>query len=162
MSKIYFAKKKQEAIIPSKRDEDAGYDFYAAGRDDEWIIEPGEIKIIPTGIATAFDSDKVLIIKERSSTGKIGLAVRMGVVDSGFRGEIGIGLNNTSDKVIIITYRVDQIREHKDEIYYPITKAIAQGVLLTLPKVEVTEVSYEELLEFKSERMLTKLGESGK
>ena len=32
--KIYFAKTKLDAIVPSKRKEDAGYDFYACFEDD--------------------------------------------------------------------------------------------------------------------------------
>lgn len=162
MNKIYFARVKDNAIIPTKRIEDAGYDLYSLNREGWTQLEPGEIKIIPTGIAVAFSSDKVLIVKERGSTGNIGLAVRMGVIDSGFRGEIAVGLNNTSNKTIILSDEIDKITIIDDIVYYPLSKAIAQAVLISIPQIESEEVSYDKLLSFTSERMLSKLGESGK
>ena len=38
---IYFAKLKDKAIIPSKNDEDAGYDLFACFDEDYMIISPG-------------------------------------------------------------------------------------------------------------------------
>ena len=40
MKTIYFAKVKPEAKIPSKRDEDAGYDIYACFEEDFVKFEP--------------------------------------------------------------------------------------------------------------------------
>ena len=34
MSKLYWAKVKEDAIIPTKRDEDAGYDLYHCFEED--------------------------------------------------------------------------------------------------------------------------------
>ena len=64
---LYFAKVKPEAIIPSKRDEDAAYDLYACFDEDYMVIAPHTTKLVPTGIATAFSSDYVAIVKERGS-----------------------------------------------------------------------------------------------
>ncbi len=157
--KIYFAKINENAIIPEKNEEDAGYDFNACFPEEQIIIHPNEIYLVPTGIATAFDRSYALIIKERSSTGAKCMSVRMGVVDSGYRGEIKIGINNTSNKTIIITKNVEN---NDDNIYHPYTKAIAQGVLVKIPKLQSVEVSYEELLKFHSERKTSYLGASGK
>lgn len=193
MNKLYFAKTKPNAIIPSKREEDGGYDIYACLDEDEIVIEPQEIKFIPTGIASAFSSDYVLLVRERGSSGSKGLAVRCGVIDSGYRDEIFIAINNTVNKKIIITKDVEKtkerlIKETKDYIesvkhpgyetklrklnvekyidenciIYPASKAIAQLILVPVPKVEVEEISYNDLLAIKSERGLGKLGSTNK
>ena len=60
---IYFAKVKEDAIIPSKREEDGAFDIYACFEEDFMIIAPHETKLIPTGIASAFSSDYVAILK---------------------------------------------------------------------------------------------------
>lgn len=125
-------------------------------------LNPGEIKLIPTGIASAFPPDYVLFIKERSSTGSIGLSTRMGVIDSGFRGEIMIGLNNTSNIAIVITKAVSQISREDGLIRYPYTKAIAQAVLCVIPSLQVEELDYDELLKIRSDRGVSFLGASGK
>ena len=52
--KIYFAKMKENAIIPSKKKEDAGYDLYACFDEDYFVIEPFKTRPVPTGIACAF------------------------------------------------------------------------------------------------------------
>lgn len=181
MDKLYFAKVRQNAIIPSKREEDAGYDVYACFDEDEIVISPGEIKFIPTGIATAFPSDYVLLARERGSTGSKGLAVRCGVIDSGYRDEIFIPINNTTDKIIIISKDIEKTKRKviRNEIiilgneyspslldrhytFYPYSKAIAQLILVPVPKVEVKELSYEELSKIKSERGTGKLGSTNK
>ena len=48
--KVYFAKMKADAILPSKKDEDAGYDFYACFEEPFIMLEPLETKLIPTGL----------------------------------------------------------------------------------------------------------------
>ncbi len=174
--KLFFAKVNSNAIIPSKREEDAGFDIYACFDEDEVFIEPNEIKIIPTGIASAFSNDYVLIAKERGSSGSKGMSVRMGVIDSGYRNEILIGINNTSDKTIVIAKNIENTKKKilnnigifcKDivegsYIFYPHDKAIAQLILLPVPKVDVEEIPYNDLLKIKSERGLGKLGSTNK
>lgn len=159
---IYFSKVKPKAIIPNKKIEDAGYDIYCCFDEQELVINSGEIVIIPTGIATAFPKEYVLVIKERSSTGALGMSTRMGIIDSGYRGELFIGINNTSQKKIIISKNIDSIQKTEKTIYYPYTKAISQGLYLLLPELETTEIEYNELLAFESSRMSKKLGDSGK
>ena len=157
---IYFAKVKSDGIIPMKRDEDAGYDFYPNFNQESIVIKPNEIKLISTGIASAFYKRYVLIIKERSSTGSKGMAIRMGVIDSGFRGEILIGINNTNSKPIIITK--DENFKDQNYIIHLYTKAIAQGILVPIPKMKTLEVNYTELLKFDSKRKKSSLGSSDK
>lgn len=162
MNKVFFSKVKPNAIVPSKRNEDAGFDLYACFDEKEVTIQPGEIKIIPTGIATAFESNMVLFVKERSSTGAIGLSLRMGVVDSGYRGELMVALNNTTKKEIVISKEISQVTKEETRVLYPFTKGIAQGVFLFLPQIESEQIPYEDLMDMKSERMLDSMGKSGK
>lgn len=163
MLDLYFAKLNPSAIIPSKRDEDAGYDIYACFDEDFIKIEPGEIKLIPSGIATAIPHGYYMQVNERSSSGSKGLSLRCGVVDSGYRGEIFIALNNTTNKTIVVTKSsaVDQFDGEKYTLW-PYEKAIVQGTVLPIPKFNVKEISYEDLRNIESERGNTAFGASGK
>lgn len=67
MVKLWFAKVRPDGVIPSKRDEDAGYDIFLAF-DGEYIrLEPHETKLLPTGIASAFEPGYYFQIQERGS-----------------------------------------------------------------------------------------------
>ncbi|MGL6083834.1 MAG: hypothetical protein ACRC4N_15755 [Gammaproteobacteria bacterium] len=165
---VKMAKVRPNAIIPSKRKEDAGYDIYAGLEikdgfvNASYMCPKGEVTLVPTGIAMALPDTHYFNAKhERGSTGKIGLAVLAGVVDSGYRGELFIAVSPMVKDVVIST-AVTEISEHDTVIYYPTTKAIAQGTIELVPDVKIEEVSYEELLSIESERGVTKLGQSGK
>lgn len=161
MINIYFAKLKPSAKIPCKRDEDAGYDVYACFEEESIIIQPGEIKLILTGIASAFSQDYFLRVFERSSCGIKGMSVRAGVIDSGYRGEHLIALNNTGLKPIVIAK--DPLKFNQDEfMVHDYKKAIAQYVLLPVPKAEVKELSLNELNNFDSKRGVGSFGSSGR
>lgn len=160
---IKFAKTKPSAIIPSKIEENAGYDIYACFDDDYMIIYPNETVLIPTGIATAFEKDYTLILKERGSTGIKGMRVGAGVIDSGFRGEIFVAINNTNSKAIIISKEFDCIDNLTDDyVVCPYNKAITQAILLPVPNADVEEYTYDELLTIGSDRGVGDLGSSGK
>ena len=75
---IYFAKVKPEAIITSKRVEDGAFEIYACFEVDYMKVEHHETVLVPTGIASAFSSDYVAIIKERGATGSKGIGQRCG------------------------------------------------------------------------------------
>lgn len=161
--KLYFAKVNPEAIIPTKRDEDGCYDIYVLTEEDEVIIKPHEIKTFPTGIATAVSPKYRLDFqRERGSTGSIGLAPRCGQVDSGYRGEVFLKLQNTTEKPIIISKLVDEKMEDEIITIYPVTKAVCQMALEVVPQVEEVEISYDELLAMPSLRGTGALGSSGK
>ena len=163
--KFLFAKVRPDAIIPTKREEDAGFDIYSLFDEESIVINPHETKMIPTGLATAFDSKYVAILKERGSTGIKGIGQRSGVVDSGYRNEIFVPITNHNDKPLIITKETNQTTLEilaEDYIIYPYSKAICQMILLELPQLQSEEISYEELKNIKSERGMTCLGQSGK
>ena len=161
---LYFAKVNPNAIIPSKRDEDGGYDVYACFDEDYMVIQPHETKLIPSGIATAFSSKWVAIIKERGSNGSKGIAQRCGVIDSGYRNEWFIPLTNTTNKTVTISkLPKEQLPLMLQEgVVYPYTKGIAQFIMIEVPKLDTHEVDFDTLKAFKSERGLGALGSSGK
>lgn len=150
MEKPFFRVKllDERAKLPFKRDEDAGYDIYAVLDEKYKILMPGEIFLFPTKISMEFPQDWVFYIAERSSTGTKGISKRCGIIDSGFRGELFVPINNTSNKPILFfndKLKVDDFLEDEnlseDEVtLYPLTKAIAQGMLLYCPHVEVEEI----------------------
>lgn len=78
MLKVNFAKVKPEAIVPSKRLEDGAFDVYACFEEDFMMFEAHETKMVPTGLASAFSTDYVAILKERGSTGTKGIGQRCG------------------------------------------------------------------------------------
>ena len=166
---IKFAKVHPNAVIPSKRDEDMGFDIYACFDEDYIVIQPHETKLIPTGIASACDPDYGFLVFERGSTGSKGIARRCGVIDSGYRNEWFIGLTNTTDKFMFISKLSE--RETYESYYYdvmppsfvyPYSKAIAQALIAPVPKTEVEEISYDELKAIESERGMGALGSSNK
>ena len=82
----------------------AGYDFHAL---TDFVIHPGEIKKIPTGIKASMEDDEVLLLMVRSSQGfrfNIRLINQVGVVDKDYynnptnEGHIYIGLQNEGEK----------------------------------------------------------------
>lgn len=163
---IYFAKVKPNAKIPSKDHENGCYDIYACFDEDFIEIQPGEIKLVPTGIASCFNSKYRLSLRERGSSGSKGLAKRAGEVDSGYRNEIFVAINNTVNKTIIIAkeeWLKDDLKPiNSNWIIYPYEKAIAQAALEFVPNVFIKEISYEELKQIPSKRGMGNLGSSGK
>lgn len=188
---VKFAKVKEGAIVPSKRDEDAGFDIYACFDKDFIKFEPHETQIIPTGIASACDKDYCFVLFERGSTGSKGIARRCGILDSGYRNEWFVCLTNTTDYPLYISKLTKEElieKGHKhykskflnrlstifskifqiDDLYwenvtvYPYTKAIAQALVVPVPQTTVEEISYEKLQNIESERGMGALGSSNK
>ena len=173
LQEIYFAKIRPTAILPSKKEEDAGYDMYADFSEEYFVIEPGQTRGVPTGIAIAFSSKYYAQVEERSSMAKIGIKKSGGVFDSGYRGEYFIMTYNTNKKPFVISAKpLDEVEAEfevagkvykKDEVMlYPKSKAICQIVLQVVPVMEEKEISYEELLAIPSARGTGAFGHSGK
>lgn len=134
---IKFAKLINTATIPMGREEDLGLDFYYFDKNRLiYTLKPHTVEKLPTGIIMAMDDNYGMILKERSSLGSKGIALRAGVIDSGYRGEVIICLENTTDK----PYNLD------------LTKAIAQGVLIPNPKKVIEEYTLDEIMAIDSER----------
>ena len=165
---VKFAKVRPTAKIPTKRVEDAGYDIYADFEEPFILINPHETVMIPTGIASACDTDYCFVLKERGSTGTKGMAQRCGIIDSGYRSEWFVPITNTTDDYIIIAKSDDTSTDvfgsipMKKIIRYPYEKAICQALVIPVPTVDVEEYTYEELLAIPSNRGTGALGSSGK
>ena len=87
-------KLESDAIIPTKaNDTDAGYDLYAL---EDCEIGPHNHKLIKTGISMAIPKGYVGLIWPRSGLAyKHGLDVFAGVIDAGYRGDVGVLLYNS-------------------------------------------------------------------
>lgn len=168
-NEILFAKLKEDVIVPTKREEDAGYDIYANFEEDYLTIQPHETRMISTGLISAFSSDYVAILKERGSTGTKGMGQRCGIIDSGFRGEWKVPITNHNGIPLVIAkkdygmlYELQVDSECGEVIYYPYEKAICQAIMVEVPKLTIREVSVEEIKAISSERGEGMLGASKK
>lgn len=160
MTKLYFYKENEKAILPSKREEDAGYDVYMIPSDKDIIIEKGQTLLLDTGLKSAFDKDYVLLGRERGSTGIKGMRFGAGVIDSGYRGNIMIPINNTSDKPICLTH--DNRTSDDNMICYPQNKAIGQLLLVPVIHADVIELTKEQYDAIESQRGQGAFGSSNK
>ena len=165
-NRIYWAKLRADAIIPTKKAENAGYDFYASFDEDYILIEPFKVALIPTGISWASSEDYYLQLEERSSTGSKGMKICGGIVDSGYRGEIKVALYNANSYPIVLSlYGEEEIRKKikdRDFMYYSTAKAIAQGIIHRVEKMDEKEISIKALQEIPSERGDKGFGSSNK
>lgn len=90
---------------------DAGADLLAA---EDFTLEPGERRLVPTGIALALPEGWVGLVHPRS-----GLAVRHGItlvntpgtIDAGYRGEVKVCLLNTDRAKSVSFGRGDRIAQ---------------------------------------------------
>ena len=90
---IKIKKLSKSAITPSRANEsDAGYDLYAV---QDMVIGPMEKLIVPTGISIEIPNGYYGRVAPRSGLAvKNSIDVLAGVIDSGYRGEIGVVLIN--------------------------------------------------------------------
>lgn len=71
-------------------------------REDK-ILKPNERYTFKLGIAMAIPKGHVGLVRDRSGlAAKEGITTLAGVIDSGYRGELGIVVLNTSDKKVKI------------------------------------------------------------
>ena len=108
---------------------DAGMDIYSP---DEYTINPGETMIIPTGIKCALPKGYAFLIQPRSGLSvktKLRVANTPGLIDSGYRDEIGVIIENTDPAIKDIEYDFNEAGE-------PIIKSILHGEPFTIHKGE--------------------------
>ncbi|OJE37272.1 deoxyuridine 5'-triphosphate nucleotidohydrolase [Bacillus proteolyticus] len=111
---------------------DSGFDLVAA---EDTVIWPGEKKVVQTGLAFEIPPGYELQVRPRSGmTRNTKLRVFLGTVDSGYRGEVGVLVDNTERP------KAANIQVHVIER----GTRIAQGVItpvITANFVEVDELS---------------------
>jgi dUTP pyrophosphatase len=140
--KIKIKKLNEEAKIPSYAHfDDAGMDLYAVS---DVLIKVGERVQVPTGLAMELPVGYVGLIWDKSGLShKHGLKTLGGVLDSGYRGEILVGMINLGKE----EYRLE--KGHK----------VAQLIIQEKITAEFEEVSE---LDDSSERGTGGIGSSGK
>lgn len=93
---IQFIKTNPDAILPTRaHSDDAGLDIYSC---EDFTLKPHEGKIIKTGVCCAIEKGFVGMIADRSSMGKKGIKTLGGIIDAGYRGEIGVILWNLTSE----------------------------------------------------------------
>lgn len=127
---IKFQKVLDEAIIPHyAHPGDAGMDVFSA---EETIIKAGERKKIRTGVKMEMPEGFVGLVWDKSGLAlKNGIKTMAGVIDAGYRGEIGIVLANLSEQ----DYKIEKGQK------------IAQVLIQKVEQADIEEV--EELSETK-------------
>lgn len=112
MTEILIRRLDPELPVPSyAHPGDAGADLHA--REDV-ILEPGERKLVPTGIAIALPEGYVALVHPRSGLAhRSGLSIvnAPGTVDAGYRGEIQVCLVNLDPQVPVKLSRGDRIAQ---------------------------------------------------
>ena len=155
-------KLREDAIIPSKRKEDGWFDLYPCFEQGFTEIQPNKIKLIPTGIISAFSCTRCVEFGERGTNTKSHLALMAGKIDSGYRGEWFVALRNTYTKPVLISKQYEEFIEDEYYVYVPYKKAICQFAFREVLPTNVVECSEDEIKSFISERGDGKLGSSGK
>ena len=132
---------------------DAGLDVYAI---EDYDIEPGETVLVKTGLKVAVPRGFELQVRPRSGTSlktKMRVANAPGTIDSGYRGEIGIIIENIEPKIADISYTFEDNPEDAAHPYIRLTSVkhgkpyhiekgerIAQLVLNEIPLAHFYEV----------------------
>lgn len=105
---IPFVKCHPNAKMPEyAHPDDSGMDVYAV---DDYVIHPGETKLIPTGIKVAVPNGYEIQIRPKSGRAlktKMRIANSIGTVDAGFRGELQVIIENIEPPIKDITYDFD-------------------------------------------------------
>lgn len=99
----------EDAKIPSYANiGDAGLDVYAL---DDYDIAPGETKLIPTGIKLAVPKGYEIQVRPKSGRAlktKLRVANTPGTIDSGYRDEVGVIIENVAAPIQNIEYEFDE------------------------------------------------------
>lgn len=144
-----FAKMTEEAVIPKyAKPGDAGMDLYALTGQ----VIPGNARgvLIKTGLKVWLPEGYELQVRPRSGMSaktSIRVANTPGTVDEGYTGEICVICDNLSNQDFIID--ADNRR-------------IAQAVIKEVPKIQVEEISIEEMEQRTTERGDNGFGSTGR
>lgn len=91
----------ETAVLPAyAHPGDAGMDLFAS---EETAVGAGDRTVVPTGIAMEIPDGYVGLIWDKSGlSNNHGLKTLGGVIDAGYRGEIKVGLVNTSHEDYVV------------------------------------------------------------
>jgi len=95
--KVKIKRLHSDAIIPKyAHPGDAGMDLYSI--EEDFILKPGERKMIGTGISAEIPEGYVALIWDKSGVGLKGVKRLGGVIDCHYRGEYKVVLVNLSNE----------------------------------------------------------------
>lgn len=95
--KIKIKKLHPDAVIPNyAHPGDAGMDLYSI--EEDFILRPGERKMVGTGISAELPEGYVALIWDKSGVGSKGIKRLGGVIDCHYRGEYKVVLINLSNE----------------------------------------------------------------
>lgn len=106
---------------------DAGLDIYAL---DDCTIMPGETKLIPTGIKVAIPLGYELQVRPKSGRAlktKLRVANSPGTIDSGYRSEVGVIIENVEPPIRDISYHIENNKAVLDSVLYGKSYTIGKG-----------------------------------
>lgn len=126
---------------------DSGMDVFAL---DDYTIMPGETKLIPTGIKMQIPAGYEIQVRAKSGRAlktKLRIANQPGSIDSCFRGEIAVIMENIEPPIKDITYDFDGEGRpvitsilHGSPYYIQKGEKFAQLVLMEVPKASLVQV----------------------
>lgn len=126
---------------------DAGMDIFAL---EDIEVKPGETKLIPTGIKVAIPIGYELQVRPKSGRAlktKLRVANTPGTIDSGYRDEIGVIIENIESPIKDITYEFDSEGrpiitsiEHGRPFYIGKGEKFAQLILSEVPTASFYQV----------------------
>ena len=123
----------QDIALPSYETEGAsGLDLRAAV-NGELTLHPGEIKLVPTGLAISLPRGYEAQIRPRSGLALkhgVGMVNSPGTIDSDYRGEIGLVLINWGSASFVI--------KRGDRIAQMIVTRVSQAEVLEVDRLEPT------------------------
>jgi dUTP pyrophosphatase len=115
---IGFKKIDTDAKIPTYATEgSAGFDLYAV---EDTVIEPGETKMVHTGLILETPPDTAIMLYPRSGVSAktpLRLANGVGVIDSDYRGEIILPFYNMSAPTVHKVFQYINIKGEKEDDY---------------------------------------------
>ena len=146
----------KDAPMPAYAHEgDAGLDLCAS---EDVTLMPGEWRMVGSGVACAIPKGFVGLVVPRSGMGCKGLVLKngIGVIDAGYRGEIGLTLFNNNpthmwqrsvdERLLSETVRIDhpnftgEITIHKgDRVAQLLIISVAQASLVQVDTLDDTE-----------------------
>lgn len=126
---------------------DSGMDVYAL---DDYVIHPGETKLIPTGIKMAVPNGYEIQIRPKSGRAlktKMRVANTPGTIDASYRGELCVIIDNIEPPIKDITYDFDDNGRpiitsilHGSDMTIGKGEKFAQLVLMEVPKAVLFQV----------------------
>jgi len=103
---LEYAKVRQNAVSPERANpSDAGLDvFFSPEEPISVVLNPGDSKVLSTGLKFGVPHGYMLEVKNRSSVAaKRSLIVGACVVDSGYDGEVFINLHNVGNTLQVLS-----------------------------------------------------------